>query len=210
MTSRSLRTLLGVWALGGALVAVARAEPRQVMSLDGVWNFATDPDNRGETEKWYQPAAKLPADAVARLCPGGQRQDSRARHLGQPGLRHGDRQAPPQLHRQRLVQAAGRDSARLGRAAACSWPSPASAATPRCGSTTTSWANTSATCRPSEYDVTDMPRPARRRRSRSRSTPSSGGTSTPCTAARSWPTTWTWLGAAFGDTCCWRPGPTPG
>ena len=60
MTSRSLRTLLGVLALGGVLVAVARAEPRQVMSLDGPWNFATDPDNRGEAEKWYEPAAKLP------------------------------------------------------------------------------------------------------------------------------------------------------
>jgi len=30
------------------------------MSLDGVWNFATDPDNRGEAEKWYEPGAKLP------------------------------------------------------------------------------------------------------------------------------------------------------
>ena len=30
------------------------------MSLDGTWNFATDPDNRGETEKWYRPSVKLP------------------------------------------------------------------------------------------------------------------------------------------------------
>ncbi len=36
------------------------AAPRQTISLDGTWNFSTDPDNRGETEKWYLPDAKLP------------------------------------------------------------------------------------------------------------------------------------------------------
>lgn len=34
---------------------------RDVLNLDGVWNFATDPDNRGETEKWYMPDVSLPA-----------------------------------------------------------------------------------------------------------------------------------------------------
>jgi len=34
---------------------------RAVLSLDGVWNFATDPAGRGEAEKWYLPDAKLPA-----------------------------------------------------------------------------------------------------------------------------------------------------
>ncbi len=33
---------------------------REKLDLDGVWNFATDPDHRGETEKWYRPGAKLP------------------------------------------------------------------------------------------------------------------------------------------------------
>ena len=60
MNSRSTRVLLGMFVLSGVLVSVGRAEPRQTMSLDGVWNFATDPDNRGEAEKWYQPGAKLP------------------------------------------------------------------------------------------------------------------------------------------------------
>jgi len=42
------------------LVAAGQAAPREVMSLDGVWTFATDAENRGETEKWHQPTAALP------------------------------------------------------------------------------------------------------------------------------------------------------
>ncbi|MFA6244658.1 MAG: hypothetical protein WC655_27185, partial [Candidatus Hydrogenedentales bacterium] len=42
-------------------IAIARAETRDTIDLDGVWNFATDPDNRGEAEKWFEPSAKLPA-----------------------------------------------------------------------------------------------------------------------------------------------------
>jgi hypothetical protein len=52
--------LLGVFALSGLLVSVGRAQPRQTISLDGVWNFATDPDNSGESDQWYRPTAKLP------------------------------------------------------------------------------------------------------------------------------------------------------
>jgi beta-galactosidase len=47
------------------LVSKGRAAPREAMSLDGVWNFATDPGDRGEAEKWYEPAAKLPQMPLA-------------------------------------------------------------------------------------------------------------------------------------------------
>ena len=48
---------------------VAGAQTRDVMSLDGEWNFATDPDNRGETEKWYQPSVKLPTMPLPGYAP---------------------------------------------------------------------------------------------------------------------------------------------
>jgi hypothetical protein len=53
--------LLTSLLLAGAIVSTCRAAPRETISLDGVWNFATDPGNRGETEKWYLPRAKLTA-----------------------------------------------------------------------------------------------------------------------------------------------------
>lgn len=49
----------GVMARGAGLADAPTA--RAVLSLDGVWNFATDPDARGEAEKWYLPSVKLPA-----------------------------------------------------------------------------------------------------------------------------------------------------
>jgi len=61
--------LLGALALGGLLVSIAGAAPRQMMSLDGAWTFATDPDNRGETEKWYEPGATLPDMPLAGYAP---------------------------------------------------------------------------------------------------------------------------------------------
>jgi len=42
---------------------------REVLSLDGVWNFATDPDGRGEAEKWYLPGAKLPVMPLTGYAP---------------------------------------------------------------------------------------------------------------------------------------------
>ncbi len=45
------------------------AQARETVSLDGVWNFATDPENRGETEEWYQPTAKLPAMPLPDYAP---------------------------------------------------------------------------------------------------------------------------------------------
>jgi hypothetical protein len=42
---------------------------RTVLSLDGVWSFATDPDDRGETGKWYLPDTKLPAMPLPGYAP---------------------------------------------------------------------------------------------------------------------------------------------
>lgn len=42
---------------------------RAVLSLDGVWNFATDPANCGEKEKWYLPATKLPTMPLPGYAP---------------------------------------------------------------------------------------------------------------------------------------------
>lgn len=39
------------------------------MGLDGVWDFATDLDNRGEFEKWFQPGKKLPAMPLPGYAP---------------------------------------------------------------------------------------------------------------------------------------------
>jgi len=43
--------------------------PRQTLSLDGPWTFATDPGNVGEAQKWYAPGAKLPAMPLAGYAP---------------------------------------------------------------------------------------------------------------------------------------------
>ena len=48
--------LLSCW-----LASAGRAAGRETVDLDGVWSFATDPENRGEREQWYRPGAKLPA-----------------------------------------------------------------------------------------------------------------------------------------------------
>ncbi len=95
-------------------VSAGQGQLRQEISLDGVWDFATDPDNRGETEQLAAARRQAARDAAARLCADGQRQDSRARHLGQPGLRHRNRADASFVHRQGLVQAAGRDSPAVG------------------------------------------------------------------------------------------------
>ena len=60
MRSRSARVLVGALALAGWLVSAGRAATREPLSLDDTWQFATDPENRGEAEKWYEPGAKLP------------------------------------------------------------------------------------------------------------------------------------------------------
>ena len=69
MSCRSARVLLGAIVLLGVFVSSSRGEARKTMSLDGVWNFATDPDNRGEAEKWYRPGTKLPAMPLPGYAP---------------------------------------------------------------------------------------------------------------------------------------------
>ena len=64
----SNRLLHGV-LLSCVLVSAGRAAPRETVNLDGVWNFATDPDNRGESEKWYEPDAKLPTMPLPGYAP---------------------------------------------------------------------------------------------------------------------------------------------
>jgi beta-galactosidase len=49
----------------GAQAAPARA----VVSLDGDWDFATDPEGVGETQKWYFPEVKLPAMPLPGYAP---------------------------------------------------------------------------------------------------------------------------------------------
>ena len=64
-----VRIGLGALLLSTFIACTAHAEAREVLSLDGVWHFATDPDNRGETEKWYQPDARLPAMPLPGYAP---------------------------------------------------------------------------------------------------------------------------------------------
>ena len=60
--------LIGLMMLGASGFA-RDATARETLNLDGVWNFATDPGNRGEAEKWYQPTAKLPAMPLPGYAP---------------------------------------------------------------------------------------------------------------------------------------------
>ncbi|MBE3135481.1 MAG: hypothetical protein IMZ55_18595, partial [Acidobacteria bacterium] len=45
------------------------APPRQTLSLDGPWTFATDAGNVGEAQKWYAPGARLQAMPLAGYAP---------------------------------------------------------------------------------------------------------------------------------------------
>jgi beta-galactosidase len=64
----SLRTIVATLLLvSGALNSRAwlswfrnSKAARESINLDGVWNFATDPDNTGESERWYLPETRLP------------------------------------------------------------------------------------------------------------------------------------------------------
>lgn len=54
-----------LYLLATCFLAVLTTHPfaaaqRQVENLDGTWNFATDPDDVGEAEKWYLPETPLP------------------------------------------------------------------------------------------------------------------------------------------------------
>ena len=69
MIHRAIRVILGTFIFCILSVSVSLAHPRETVSLDGVWNFATDPDNRGEAEKWFEPTVKLPAMPLPGYAP---------------------------------------------------------------------------------------------------------------------------------------------
>jgi hypothetical protein len=65
----ALNHLLRGLLLPCLLVAIGRAAARETVSLDGTWNFATDPGDRGETQQWYRPGVKLPAMPLPGYAP---------------------------------------------------------------------------------------------------------------------------------------------
>ncbi len=73
--SLCLKSVAGLLTLLGMLFSVERltAESRENLSLDGTWQFATDPDSIGETEGWFQPGAvfpKMPREGYAKEANG--------------------------------------------------------------------------------------------------------------------------------------------
>ena len=54
---------------GSAAADSPAAQPRQTLSLDGEWRFATDPQNVGEAQQWYLPGTRLPAMPLAGYAP---------------------------------------------------------------------------------------------------------------------------------------------
>jgi len=60
MRLRLPQALIAVLLLFALLPAVGRAQSRESLSLDGIWDFATDLDSQGEIEKWYAPDTALP------------------------------------------------------------------------------------------------------------------------------------------------------
>jgi len=71
-------------AIPGVVNPAIRSEMQQFISLDGVWDFATDPHLIGENEKWYLPDKILP-DKRQILVPGCWE----AQGVGKEGLSHG-------------------------------------------------------------------------------------------------------------------------
>jgi hypothetical protein len=57
--------IMGVLLLTSAFAAT----PRERLDLDGTWRFATDPDNRGDAARWYEPGAVLPAMPLPGYAP---------------------------------------------------------------------------------------------------------------------------------------------
>lgn len=65
-----------------AVVNPALTSPlRETISLDGQWDFATDPNNQGEQQKWFRPDKPLP-DIVSIKVPGCWE----AQGIGGPGI----------------------------------------------------------------------------------------------------------------------------
>ena len=63
------QAILTALLLCSMLAPTGRAQSRETLDLDGTWNFATDPDKRGENEKWFQPGVNLPAMPLPGYAP---------------------------------------------------------------------------------------------------------------------------------------------
>ena len=179
--------LLGVFCFC-SLVSVVYAMPRQTISLDGVWRIRYGPRQSRREEKWYEPAAKLPTMPLAGYAPTADGTirvpgiwDNQGYGRESEKLRH-DFAGKGWYKRQIEIprQWAGRR---------CFWWSAARAATPKRGSTINSWANTSAFCRTSSTISPNTSPRDKRPHLRSKSTRSSVGQSTPCSARRRRPIT---------------------
>jgi hypothetical protein len=61
MQARLRRTVCGLVLACGLAAATGAVSARERLDLDGVWSFATDPADQGQTERWFDPASRLPA-----------------------------------------------------------------------------------------------------------------------------------------------------
>jgi len=69
MHPRRLHSVLAVVAALVLPVLAQAAAPRERLDLDGTWRFATDPEGRGETERWFEPTVALPAMPLPGYAP---------------------------------------------------------------------------------------------------------------------------------------------
>ena len=66
---RSLLLLCAAFALSASVFAVEKAPDRGRIDLDGTWNFATDPNDVGESENWFAPDFALPTEQPEGYAP---------------------------------------------------------------------------------------------------------------------------------------------
>ena len=69
MIVRLTTAFVSVLFFAAGLASSGYAQLRSSLSLDGVWSFATDPGNRGETEGWHRPEVMLPKMPLAGYAP---------------------------------------------------------------------------------------------------------------------------------------------
>lgn len=66
---RSFLLLLAALTMSASVYAVEKAPDRGRIDLDGIWDFATDPENVGETQTWFAPTVALPTDLPEGYAP---------------------------------------------------------------------------------------------------------------------------------------------
>ena len=69
MNSKCRQLLLIGLILFGASGFAYCAMARETLNLDGTWSFATDSEDRGESEKWFAPDTNLPAMPLPGYAP---------------------------------------------------------------------------------------------------------------------------------------------